>query len=61
MSAEIKEKAGLQADLVPGGGGVFEVEADAKLIFSKRQAKRFPEVGEIAAALGFDSEHGITE
>jgi selT/selW/selH-like putative selenoprotein len=33
--------------LIKSGGGVFEVLADDKLIFSKRKEHRFPEHQEI--------------
>jgi selenoprotein W-related protein len=39
-------------ELVPGGGGVFEVARDGQVVFSKRTAGRFPEWDEIRAALG---------
>ncbi len=41
------------ADVIalPGHGGIFNVEVDGKLIFSKDEAGRFPNVGEIAALL----------
>jgi selenoprotein W-related protein len=38
--------------LIPSGGGVFEVVADGELIHSKKATGRFPEPGEIVAALG---------
>jgi selenoprotein W-related protein len=45
-------KTGVQGlELVPSGGGVFEVWSDGELIFSKRQAGRFPEWTEIRGAL----------
>jgi selenoprotein W-related protein len=34
--------------LVPGGGGVFEVRVGERLIFSKDQAGRHAEPGEVA-------------
>jgi selenoprotein W-related protein len=37
---------------VPSSGGVFEVTADGRTIFSKRETGRFPEFEEIAAQLG---------
>jgi selenoprotein W-related protein len=37
--------------LIPSDGGVFEVVADGKLIFSKKAEGRFPEPSEIHAAL----------
>jgi selT/selW/selH-like putative selenoprotein len=36
---------------VPGAGGVFDVEADGKLLFSKHETSRFPTHDEILAAL----------
>ncbi|MDQ2985609.1 MAG: Rdx family protein [Armatimonadota bacterium] len=33
--------------LVPGSRGIFEVRKDGKLIFSKQEAGRKPEAGEI--------------
>jgi selenoprotein W-related protein len=36
---------------VKGSGGVFEVIADGELIFSKKQAGRFPAPSEIEDAL----------
>jgi selenoprotein W-related protein len=37
--------------LVPSAGGVFEVEADGELIFSKQATQRFPSVAEVKQAL----------
>jgi len=37
--------------LIKGGGGVFEVKLDGELIFSKKQARRFPEPGEVEATI----------
>jgi selenoprotein W-related protein len=34
-------------ELLPSGGGVFEVTLDGRLIFSKKAADRFPEYDEI--------------
>lgn len=42
---------GVEAELVRGGGGIFDVVADAELIFSKHDAGRFPENDEILAKL----------
>jgi selT/selW/selH-like putative selenoprotein len=38
-------------ELVPGKSGVFEVSADGKSLFSKKQSVRFPKEGEIVTAL----------
>lgn len=37
--------------LIPSAGGVFEVERNGQLIFSKKQLRRFPEPGEVAKLL----------
>ena len=37
--------------MVKSGGGVFEVTADKKLIFSKKKEGRFPEHQEIIGSL----------
>ena len=42
---------GVESTLTPGGGGVFEVIADGKTVFSKKSAGRFPETGEIVSML----------
>jgi selenoprotein W-related protein len=39
-------------ELVPSAGGVFELEVDGKLVFSKKQEGRFPEWKEVAPKLG---------
>jgi selenoprotein W-related protein len=36
---------------VEGGGGIFDVKVDGKLVFSKFDAGRFPEDEEILSAL----------
>jgi selT/selW/selH-like putative selenoprotein len=36
---------------VKGGGGVFDVVADGKLVFSKHEAGRFPEEEEVLERL----------
>jgi len=47
LAAEIKQSRGVDATLVPGSGGVFDVVVDGQLIFSKKQLGRFPEPGEV--------------
>ena len=47
MAAEIKKERGIDAKLIKGSGGVFEVMLDGKLIFSKKSLGRFPENSEI--------------
>jgi selenoprotein W-related protein len=38
-------------ELVASGGGVFEIEVDGQLVFSKKALDRFPDDGEIAAEI----------
>jgi selenoprotein W-related protein len=40
-----------QIELIEGSGGVFEVLAEGKKIFSKKQVGRFPEMNEILRQL----------
>jgi len=42
---------GFEAEAIPGGTGQFDVLADARPIFSKADAGRFPDDGEVLAAL----------
>lgn len=37
--------------MIPSGGGVFDVVADGRLVFSKKRTGRFPHPGEIVAEL----------
>ena len=49
MTAELltRHKRNIESfDLVPAGGGVFELSIDGDLIFSKKDLGRFPEDGE---------------
>ena len=41
----------VEAKLVPGGNGVFDVIVDDKLVFSKYETGRFPAPGEVSANL----------
>ena len=41
----------MEATLVKGSGGVFEVVLDGRLIFSKKQLGRFPNPGEVLASI----------
>ena len=48
MSAEIAVIPGINLTLHSEGRGIFDVEVNGALIFSKYQVGRFPEEGEIA-------------
>lgn len=51
LAKEIKDSLGLDAKLIKSSGGVFEVVADKKLIFSKKKEHRFPEHHEVLESL----------
>jgi len=36
---------------VKGSGGVFDVAVDGRLVFSKHEVGRFPDPGEVVAAI----------
>ena len=42
---------GIPATALPGGKGQFDVIRDGDLVFSKHDAERFPDEGEILTAL----------
>jgi selT/selW/selH-like putative selenoprotein len=41
----------VDAELIEGGSGVFDVSVDGRLIFSKDEAGRFPEAEEVLSQL----------
>ena len=41
----------MQAELIKGAGGVFDVTADGALIYSKHRTGRFPDNEEVLQAL----------
>jgi selT/selW/selH-like putative selenoprotein len=47
LAAEIKQQRGIDANLVRGSGGEFEVTLDGTLLFSKKQSGRFPDFEEV--------------
>ena len=42
---------GVEATLIESRGGVFEVVADGKLVFSKKNLGRFPDENEVSELL----------
>ena len=54
MATELLEKYGnsiSRLELIPSGGGVYEVMKNGQLIFSKKKEERFPELDEIKQLL----------
>ena len=47
LGEELKKEFDAEIKLIPSSGGVFEVIADAELLFSKKVLQRFPESGEV--------------
>jgi len=47
LAAELLNLLGQDSELIEGSGGVFEIEYQGKLIFSKKKLGRFPEENEI--------------
>jgi selT/selW/selH-like putative selenoprotein len=43
----LKKRFGVDAELIRGKEGVFDVRVDGKLIFSKHELGRFPEPDEV--------------
>jgi len=41
----------VQAELIEGSGGVFDVTADGALVYSKYRTGRFPDSAEVLQAL----------
>jgi selT/selW/selH-like putative selenoprotein len=51
LAAVLSRKLGIEAELLEGDRGAFDVVADGRLIFSKHTAHRFPDSDEIVRAL----------
>jgi selenoprotein W-related protein len=47
LAASLKKRFGIEAELIRGKDGVFDVRVDGQLVFSKHQTHRFPEPGEV--------------
>ena len=54
MAAEIDKGFGVKTELIESSGGVFEVEVDGSLIYSKKATGRFPEHSEVMEKLKGD-------
>ena len=51
MADAIKERFGIDAEMIEGAGGIFDVKADGEVVFSKHDEGRFPEHDEVLEAL----------
>lgn len=50
VAAELQKQLGIGATLVPGKGGIFEVQVDGKVV-AKKRLWHFPDAKEIVAAV----------
>lgn len=51
LAAKIAEELGIEAELIKGAAGVFDVIADDTVVFCKVEEQRFPQDIEIIEAL----------
>ena len=49
MAADLESVFQESSQLIQSSGGVFEVERDGQVIYSKKATSRFPEEGEVIA------------
>jgi predicted Rdx family selenoprotein len=52
----LERELGVRPTLIKGRGGVFEVRHGQEVVFSKREAGRFPAPGEVLRMLGEQRE-----
>jgi selT/selW/selH-like putative selenoprotein len=55
MGEELKEKTGVEVELIGGSNGIYDVTLDRRMIFSKSEKGRFPETEEIISLIKGDS------
>ena len=51
MAAKIKSALGEDASLIGGTGGIFDVNVDGKLVYSKHETGDFPDEDKLVAGL----------
>jgi predicted Rdx family selenoprotein len=51
LAAELRESLGIDAHLIAGGGGIFLVVCDGDVVFDKKDAGRYPILGEVTRIL----------
>ena len=49
MRDYVADRFGATVELVEAGGGIFDIELDGRLVFSKKAAGRFPDEDDLAA------------
>ena len=51
MAAAIPKEHHVAPNLIEGSGGIFDVQVDGQLLFSKKETGRFPEDHEVLSAI----------
>ena len=54
LAAEIYESLKIEATLIEGSKGIFDIRANGRLVFSKLVVERFPFLGEVIQLLKED-------
>lgn len=54
LVAELKESLGIEAHLLEGDKGIFDVKVNEELVFSKFKEDRFPYLGEVTSIIKND-------
>jgi len=52
LAASLKDRYGVDAELIRGAGGIFDVTVNGNLIFSKHQVGNFPDHRTIFELIG---------
>ncbi len=51
LADELRKAFGVEAKLIPGSNGIFDVIVGGKRVFSKSETGRFPDPDEVASKL----------
>jgi len=52
LAASIRERLGIDPEVLPGDIGMFDVVADCRVVYSKQKTGRFPVADEVITKLG---------
>ena len=51
LAARLRSVPDVEVEMIPGVSGIFDVVVDGKRVFSRSEAGRFPDSGEILSKL----------
>jgi len=51
LAAKIEQALGVEPELIPKGGGIFDVVVDGDLVYSKFDTGTFPDEDKLVASL----------